>query len=177
MVRGSRLAEPTHPDKEQVRIPRTLTVLLGLAMLTACGSVGEITGQQSTMTAEQVVSQLAQRVSTSKPGLVFTAETDPNKLLGRPNGYTSKASFTDSRVNSEDVIDTREGAFDPGGSVEVFANEEAAQNRLKYIQAMTARVPAFTEYGYVSGPVLMRVSKSLTPEQAAKYERALAEIS
>lgn len=156
-------------------ITRTLTILLGLAMLTACGSVGEITGQ-STQTAEQVVSQLAQRVTTSKPGVVFTAETDPNNLLGRPNGYTSKASFTDSRVNSEDVIDTREGAVDPGGSVEVFADEQAAQNRLKFIQAMTAGVPAFTEYGYVSGSVLVRVSKSLTPEQAAEYERALADL-
>lgn len=53
-------------------------VLLGLAMLTACGSVSEITGQNA-QTAEQVVSQLTQRVSTSKPGVVFTAETDPNK--------------------------------------------------------------------------------------------------
>lgn len=149
------------------------TVAISLAALTACGT----TPGQSTMTAEQVVSQLAQRVPSAKPGVVFTAETDPNKLLGRPNGYTSKASFTDSRVNSEDVIDTREGAVDPGGSVEVFADEQAAQNRLKYIQAMTAGVPAFTEYGYVSGPVLVRVSKSLTPDQAAEYQEALAEIS
>lgn len=61
--------------------------------------------------------------------------------------------------------------------MEVFADKQAAQNRLKFIQAVTAGVPAFTEYGYVSGPVLVRVSKSLTPDQAAEYQKALAEIS
>ncbi len=158
-------------------ITRTLPIILGLAILTSCSSAptGQITGQS--LTAEQVVAQLAQRVPTATSGVVFTAETDPNKLLGRPNGYTSKASFTDSRVRSEDVIDTREGAVDPGGSVEVFTDEQAAQNRLKFIQTLTAGIPAFTEYGYVAGPVLVRVSKSLTPEQAAEYEKALAEIS
>lgn len=150
--------------------------VLGVVLLTACGSA--TTGvQRSELTAEQIVTQLAQRVPSAKPGVVFTAETDPNKLLGRPNGYTSKASFTDSRVKDDgSFMGTREGAVDPGGSVEVFADEQAAQNRLKYIQTMTASMPAFTEYGYVSGPVLVRVSKSLTPEQAAEYQNALAEL-
>ncbi|MGH3786574.1 MAG: hypothetical protein ACRDRG_08495 [Pseudonocardiaceae bacterium] len=161
--------------KERTMITRTLAVLaLALAALTACGTVG---AQQSSMTAEQIVTELAQRVPTAKPGIVITAESDPNKLLGRPNGYVSKASFTDSRVNPEDIIDTWEGAVDPGGSVEVFTDEQAAQNRLKFIQAVTAGIPAFTEYGYVSGATLVRVSKSLTPEQAAEYERVLAEIN
>ena len=78
-------------------------------------------------TAEQVVSDLAAAVGSVKPGVVYTAETDPNKLLGRPNGYTSKASFTDSRIKASDVRDTSSGSVDLGGSVEVYADE--AQRR------------------------------------------------
>jgi hypothetical protein len=158
-------------------IIRTLSAVLGVAMLTACGS-GQLTAQRP-QTADQVVTQLVQRVSTAKPGVVFTAETDPNKLLGRPNGYTSKASFTDTRVNpnGEGFTDTREGAVDLGGSVEIFADEQGAQDRMKFIQAIAKGLPMAGEYDYVSGPVLVRVSRSLTPDQAAQYQTALAEIA
>jgi hypothetical protein len=42
--------------------------------------------------------QLAAKVLSAKLGVVYSAENDPNKVLGHPNGYASKVSFTDSRV-------------------------------------------------------------------------------
>ena len=30
-----------------------------------------------------------------------------------------------------------------------------------------------TEYSYADGPILLRVSQALTPDQAAEYEKAL----
>ena len=47
---------------------------------------------------------LTAKVPSATPSLVFTAENDPNHLLGRPNGYTSKASFTDSRITGDDLV-------------------------------------------------------------------------
>ncbi len=112
-----------------------------------------------------------------KPGVVFTTETDPNRLLGRPNGYQSKASSTDTRIPAEEVTGTSEGAVERGGSVEVFANEQGAQRRMQFIQNLAAGLPAAVEYDYPSGPVLLRVSRSLTPAQAAEYQKTLTEIS
>lgn len=129
------------------------------------------------LTAGQLVEQLAQRVPEAAPSVVFTAETDPNDLLGRPNGYTSRASFTDSRVEPESVEGLEQGAVDFGGTVEVFASQEAARRRVDFIQSTFAEAPILgTEYDYVRGGVLLRVIGTLTPDQAAAYEAALGEI-
>ena len=125
-------------------------------------------------TAEQVVSDLAAAVGSVKPGVVYTAESDPNKLQGRPNGYMSKASFTDSRIKASDVRDTSSGSVDLGGSVEVYADEAGATARKQYIDGLMKGSPILgTEYSYVDGPVLLRVSQALTPGQATEYETAL----
>jgi hypothetical protein len=127
-------------------------------------------------TAEQVVTELAKRIPTVTPGVVFTAETDPNRLLGRPTGYLSKASFTDSRIPAEEVTGTGEGAVERGGSVEVFADEQGAQRRMHFIKNIASGFPAAVEYDYTLGPVLLRVARALTPAQAAEYQKALAAI-
>lgn len=151
---------------------RAFTALLVLALLSACGSMrtGQGSRQQS-LTAQQVVEQLAQRVPTVKPGVVYTAETDPNHLLGRPGQYLSKAMFVDTRIKPG-AIDSPDSVA-VGGSVEVFADGQGAQARMKYIQAITAGFPTAAEYDYASGPVLVRVGKTLTPAQASEYQKAL----
>lgn len=68
-------------------------------------------------------------------------------------------------------------AVSRGGSVEVFADEDAAITRRNYMQEIGKRAPIFTEYDYQSGPVLVRVSRQLTPQQAAEYESALAALT
>jgi hypothetical protein len=47
---------------------------------------------------------------------------------------------------------------------------------MRYIQAIAAGLPAAVECDYTSGPVLLRVARSLTPAQAAEYQKALADI-
>jgi hypothetical protein len=103
----------------------------------------------------------------------YTAEDDPNHLLGRPNGYSSKTAFADSRVKAEDVEYTQSDAVERGGSVEVFADEAGAKARMDFIQSATKGMPALGEYDFVKGPVLVRVSRFLTPEQSKEYEVAL----
>jgi hypothetical protein len=105
--------------------------------------------------------------------LVFTAETDPSYLHGRPAGYTAKANFRDSRL---EVQHPEEPAVEDGGSVEVFATADAARARSSYLHAMGQDAPAFAEYGYVNGPVLLRLSRRLTPAQAAEYKAALGMV-
>jgi len=123
------------------------------------------------MDAAGLVNALVALGPTLKVGVVFNASTDPNNLLGRPNGYESKASFVDSRIM--DPSDTEPGAVDLGGSVEYFSNGNAARARATYIQTVTKGLPASTEYDYVAGPALLRLPSGLTPDQASEEASAM----
>lgn len=124
------------------------------------------------LAADTAFTAISSKVTAAKLGGTVTAATDPNHLLGRPNQYTSKVTFTDSRIKAADVEGTQEGDVERGGAVEVFATAGDATARAKYIQAVTKSLPALAEYDYVHGTVLVRVSHYLTPEQAAGYKSA-----
>jgi hypothetical protein len=154
---------------------RPLRATLGLLAITAALAGCANATDTPKVTAEQVVTQITQHVPTAKPGLVVTAENDPNHLLGRPGGYMSKVAFTDSRVPADQVVGGTPGDVEYGGSVEVFGTEKAAQQRKDYIQGFGTAMPILAEYDYVSGPALLRVSRVLTPAQAGEYQKALGE--
>lgn len=167
-------------------------ILLVMAMLVMAGC-GQKEQVQSTNPAsnEAGQQQSAQQQEQQKPhdakaiiealkeaGLpigeieAYTAETDPNELLGRPGQYVSKANFVDTRIK-EEVGENVE--VENGGSVEVFANEEDAKRRFDYVSEI-AKSGLFSEYDYLHGTVLLRLSHKLTPDQAKEYEQKLAEI-
>jgi hypothetical protein len=111
-------------------------------------------------------------VPQAKLSGTVTAANDPNHLLGRPNQYTSKVTFTDTRINAADVSGTDKGALERGGAIEVFAAPSDAKARADYIHTVTKSMSALAEYDYVHGTVLVRVSHYLTPDQAAEYKVA-----
>jgi hypothetical protein len=79
--------------------PTTRNLLAVLTLFTALIACTSLPGTTtSPPSAQTVVTQLAQHIPTTTPGVTYTADTDSNHLLGRPNGYLSKATFTDSRV-------------------------------------------------------------------------------
>jgi hypothetical protein len=58
--------------------------------------------------------------------------------------------------------------------VEVFPTADAAAARQRYIQQVLTTAPFVgTEYSYLDGTALVRVSGKLTPDQAAEYERVI----
>lgn len=128
--------------------------------------------------AEAVVAGLAVALPSVKMSIVYTADTDPNQKLGRPGGYTSKAAFTDSRVDAADAQDTDPGAVDLGGGVEVFGSPDAARARGETIQQAQAGTGFLArEYQFVSGGVLLRLAAGLTPDEAATFGPALAGVT
>jgi len=106
------------------------------------------------------------------PTITYTAESDPNHLLGRPGKYSAKESWSDTRVDPSRVQDTMPGNVDLGGSVEQFSSAADAQARMEYIVSIEKALP-FAEYDYVAGSALVRVSSALTPDQAKAYQAAL----
>lgn len=176
---------------------RTTTVLAAAALLTAaltaCGSSsGSSNNAPAEATTAGHVAQSANAgptkdaatawaiihaaVPTSRYSMTVTAENDDNHLLGRPHEYTSAIKFTDTRVNRGDVMGAKKGDVDWGGGVEVFTNHADTQARATYIQAVTSKLPMFTEYDYVYDDCLVRVSHYLTPTQAADYKTAGAKL-
>lgn len=90
--------------------------------------------------------------------IVYTAETDENELLGRPNQYTSKINFDN-------------------GSIEVFENKKDAENRKEYIDSIGKKISMLAEYSYINDQgALLRINKKVTPNEAAKYETEFQKI-
>ncbi len=123
--------------------------------------------------AESVLLALQERGLPIGEYQVFTAEDDPNELLGRPRQYTSKVNFIDT------TIGPGSSAFDlaDGGSIEVFESTDYAQSRADYILGVLEANPSLVEYDFLEGTVLLRLSGSLTPDEAALYEEALEELA
>jgi len=104
--------------------------------------------------------------------VVYTAETDLNGLLGRPGQYTAKVNFIDTSIGSG----SSEFDIAGGGSIEVFEAVEQAEVRAEYLTEIVMANPAFVEYDFFNGSILLRVSGTLTPDEAARYDAALQEI-
>jgi hypothetical protein len=128
------------------------------------------------MTARQLAQALKAKIPGMKITAVYTEESDPNNLLGRPGGYTSKVNFSDPRAKRDDLIGLEKDDSGRGGSIEVFEDPAAAKKRSDYIQSVSGGIVG-TEYNYLAGGVLLRVTGNLTPKVAKEYKAALAEIA
>lgn len=172
---------------------KALLILLVAAPVAACSSSStkSVPGTASLIVATQssaITTPAGSSVADGPDGLIirfkaagipigatitFTAATDPNNLLGRPNGYIAKSAWIDTRVNSTEAQDTSAGAVDLGGSIEQFTKSSDAKARASYVQGVEKALPVLgVEYDYVVGNYLVRVSQILTPDQAAAYKAA-----
>jgi hypothetical protein len=159
---------------KRVAAPALIAPALAVSLIGVGDGVAEASSVPS---AKIVIQDLIKAGTPSRITVVFTAATDPNHRLGRPNQYTSKASFSDRRVPSSDTVGDTKGSVDFGGSVEVFPNASEAKARAAYIQSVLKADPMLgTEYDYLNGPVLLRVSQYLTPSEAHTYKVALGKI-
>ena len=101
--------------------------------------------------------------------IAYTAASDPNHLLGRQGGYTSKVAWADPRAARQDAGDTR-GSIGLGGGIEAFPTAAGARARYEYLRGFQ---PPFGDgYDYLSGTALLRLSQYLTPAQARAYRAA-----
>lgn len=157
----------------------TLTALAAAVVLALTGCSSATTGQapKAPADAAAVTTALAAQGLPLKLAKTYTENDDPNQLLGRPGGYTSKTAFTDSRLAPGAAV--ADDPIERGGSVEVFPDAASAMARGRsvatLVQAMSGLGAA--EYDYVSGTVLLRVSGALPPTQAKDYSAALAKVT
>lgn len=93
---------------------------------------------------------------------------DSNHLLGRPNGYNAATVLIDSRGACAGAP-----GVDCGATIEQWGSDADAISRKNYIQRILTASPALgSEYDYLKGPMLLRVTGRLTPAQAGAYNQA-----
>jgi hypothetical protein len=144
----------------------------GAAQSPASTPVTDAAGCVDLTSAESVLLALQAAGLPVGDYIVYDAATDPNELLGRPGQYIGKVNFVDTSIGEV----TPDFSLSEGGSIEVFETEQAAQIRHDYILTVTQSSPLLAEYDFLEGTVLLRLSKSFTPDEAAVYEQALIAI-
>lgn len=163
---------------------KSLPIMLGIGTLIALGACSgpspkPITlGPSSPVPASSTAAPVTAATILDKfraAGLPMTnvatqdEATDPNSLLGRPNSYTSHASFD---LPGGDPDGTR-ADVSRGGVIEVFPDASKATVRASYIRAVTAGDAFLAEYDYQDGPVLLRITGKVTPSTAKQFQAAL----
>ena len=103
--------------------------------------------------------------------VTVTEDNDPNKKIGRPGGYVSAAVLYDSGVTC-----TATGFGSACGAIiEVWPTEQDAKDRSAYIAKVLKASPALgTEYDFLQGPALLRVTGAVKPSTSKQYEAAFA---
>jgi hypothetical protein len=145
------------------------SILLGAITVLALGACGGGGGSASSGDSAQVVAdRLEESVGSVTKTVTITENNDPNNDIGRPGQYQVAVSIYDERVTCTEALDISCGA-----KVEVFDDEDAAENRYDYITTIVEEAGGLlTEYDYLDGTVLLRVSGELKPSEAEEYESA-----
>ena len=168
-------------------------VLLAMGVcfaVVACGGEGEEIKEKNKepVTAKDVVDFLADNELPIGKVVVYDANTDPNGLLGRPNQYTSKVNFEDTRhpidtfgMTEQEMQEQMDAfddpwMFDPVNSIEVFENEADMKSRKSYLEGLTQGSSMLGEYDYANQYVLLRLDFEVTPDEAAEYEAVFARL-
>ena len=99
--------------------------------------------------------------------VIYTEDSDPNKLLGRPHQYIGKLNFSDTRYK-----ETKASDF---ATIEIFQNEQDLDDRYNYVETVTKSTP-FLMYQFKHKNLLLRIPHEMTPSQAKEYEAALKQM-
>lgn len=123
----------------------------------------------------ETVFRLVERAGLPVGNAVLYArhEEDPDGLLGAQDGYRSKLTFEDRRIDGGAVDALDPGSVHLGGAIEVFPGAEAARIRAERLQTSTSRSPAPAEHAYLKGRILLRLSPYLPESAADAYAIAL----
>lgn len=106
-------------------------------------------------------------ISTITNYMVFM---HPSIDVRKPNQPTQQSVWHDTRLPARDDYPIQ---VINGGGIEIWPDNAGAQKRMDYLQLAGKYVPAMLEYDYVRRNVLLRLSNSLTPDQAMAYVKAL----
>jgi len=159
-----------------------LLLVVTLLFASGCGSASTVSVDDpnkidiTKMTSTEIVQKFVDAGFPIGKVSEYTAATDPNKMLGRPNAYIQKTDFADSRLQQVDPTYDPSGDVN-GGMVEVFSNDTDANTRIAYVHSIVSSPGLFFQYEYSYKNVYFRVEGKLTPDQAAQYGEAFKALT
>jgi len=146
-----------------VQVEDIVQLVTGLTRVTGVGSSGRSHPlfDLNHLSAADVIKAIRELGVPVTDVATLSAETDPDRQLGKPGQYTQKAVWSETGM----------GALDPkkpAGTVEVYASaEEAARHR---------RPSTPTTISYQIGNVVVVVDGALTPRRAAAYAEVFRRV-
>ncbi len=118
-------------------------------------------------TAQSAAEVLKSEIPEITELVTINEDNDSNNLIGRPNGYVAATVVYDSRVSCE----AEDLGVDCGATIEEWPSRRAAQERSEYIQSLLSGSSMLgSEWNTVRGHLLLRVSGSMKPSDADRYE-------
>jgi hypothetical protein len=151
---------------------RIILTAIAILALAGCGtsnvaSKAKATAPPKPLTATQAATALQAKVPDVTKVVTITENNDPNNMIGRPNGYVSAAVMVDKTLPA---CDSTAFGVDCGATVEVWPTVADATTRGKYIHAvLSGGGPLGSEWDFVKGDTVLRVSGNLKPSQAGIY--------
>lgn len=99
----------------------------------------------------------------------YTAETDFENLLGKPDQYIEKVDWIDTRIKSNSIDNH------VGGVIEIFETVDALESRKKKVEEVESKA-GIKNYLFAHKNVLIRLDSILNPQQASDYEIVLKTV-
>ena len=104
--------------------------------------------------------------------VVYTADSSPMIQFRPMDHFIGNADWRDERIPRRAAQ-----GIEYSGSLEVFASSDIRHRRQRTLEMLRKGASPLSEYFYGNDRLLLRLSKRLTPEQAADYERAISAIT
>lgn len=128
-----------------------------------------------TSTESALESARAAAGESAKNVFQLTEDNDSNNLLGRPGGYSDAAVAQLNGLTG--TCDPSTPGVDCGLTVEVWKSQTAATARAKDIQTKLSTYGLGSEYDFVKGSTLLRISGEVKPSEASEINARFGGMS
>ena len=110
--------------------------------------------------------------------IYWVGDTNSNGKRYAEDGYSSKADFTDKRVNEESEANDPWELGLKGGTLELFNSKDKCKNRYEetILAAFNASPNGLNQYIFKYDTAIFRVSYDLSLEEALVYKKEMDEI-
>lgn len=182
MSRYSALGDRVPLGRSAMRLMRTVIAMTAAAALALVGCSDDNGSEQRSgsepeaLSAESFVDLLAAEGLPVQGHVVFSEETDPNELLGRPGQYIGKVAWIDERL-ADDCFDPERPDADCGGTAEFFGDPDALEARFDYLGEFAGESFLGGFWMWRAGNAVVRVGYGLTPAQAEEFEAILESLA
>lgn len=149
------------------------TLLAGAVLAVALTSCG---GSDGDAASDASTADLAAALQTSVPDITkvveITEDNDTNDLIGRPGQYDQATFLASSELACDG--DYNGLSVDCGAKLERWGSADDAKARMDDIQKKLKDYGLGSEWDYLAGRILLRVSGAIEPSLAAEYEKAFS---